>query len=141
MAEPLSLPDAPDPIAVASTRPVTVLVCATCRGADGSDADPRPGALLAEAARAHAGRSGVAVRSVECLGNCKRRLSAALVSADAWTYVFGDLAVENAPDLVAGARLLAVSPDGLLPWRGRPDCLKRGLVARIPPQSMIREPS
>ena len=35
--------------------------------------------------------------------------------------------------LVQGAKLLAGSADGLMPWRGRPDALKRGLIARVPP--------
>ncbi|GHC78432.1 hypothetical protein GCM10010136_30410 [Limoniibacter endophyticus] len=50
-----------------------------------------------------------------------------------WSYVFGDLRVEQAADLIAAAQLFATSPNGVLPWRGRPDSLKRGLVARIPP--------
>jgi predicted metal-binding protein len=35
--------------------------------------------------------------------------------------------------LVAGARLLAGAADGIMPWRGRPEPLKRGLIARVPP--------
>lgn len=111
---------------------VTVLVCSSCRDADGSDGRPRPGETLAE--RLHTLAAGAfPVEPVECLGNCKRRLSAALVTPDAWTYVFGDLGPDSGADLLAGASLLAASADGLLPWRGRPDALKRGLVARIPP--------
>jgi predicted metal-binding protein len=29
--------------------------------------------------------------------------------------------------------MLARAADGLLPWRGRPEPLKRGLIARLPP--------
>ena len=55
-------------------------------------------------------------------------------AAPAWTYVFGHLdPAADAEALVAGARLLAGSADGLLPWRGRPEPLKRGLIARVPP--------
>jgi predicted metal-binding protein len=79
------------------------------------------------------------VRSVECLGNCKRRLSAALIRDGAWSYVFGDLNTTSGDDLVAGAKLFATSTDGLIPWRGRPDSLKRGLIARIPPLALIKE--
>ncbi len=39
----------------------------------------------------------------------------------------------NAEALIEGARLLATAADGILPWRGRPDILKRGLIARVPP--------
>ncbi len=117
----------------------TVIVCSSCRGPDGSDARPRPGERLAEAAR-HLAGDGVEVREAECLGNCKRRLSAAVVCPGAWTYVFGDLTEANASDLVTGAILLREAADGLMPWRGRPDCLKRGLVARIPPLNIPENP-
>lgn len=117
---------------------VTILVCSSCRGPDGAEARPRPGERLAEAVREAAGNA-LPVRPVECLGNCKRRLSAALASPDAWTYVFGDLSETSAADLIDGARLLSAAADGLLPWRGRPDSLKRGLVARIPPASLFKD--
>jgi predicted metal-binding protein len=117
---------------------VTVVVCATCRDAAGTDVCPRPGALLAAAAERAAGDQ-VQVRQVECLGNCKRRLSAAILRKGCWSYVFGDLAVADGPDLVAAARLYAGSTDRLMPWRGRPDKLKRGLVARIPPLTELKE--
>jgi predicted metal-binding protein len=29
--------------------------------------------------------------------------------------------------------MMANAPDGILPWRGRPERLKRGLIARVPP--------
>ena len=50
-----------------------------------------------------------------------------------WTYVFGGLDENCAGALIEGARLLAGSSDGILPWRGRPEILKRGLIARVPP--------
>ena len=118
---------------------VTILVCSSCRDSNGSDARPRPGEMLGEATREALDDVTISVRQVECLGNCKRRLSAGFVRAGAWSYVFGDLAIENAADLVTGARLLQASDDGLMPWRGRPDCLKRGLVARIPPLNPFKE--
>jgi predicted metal-binding protein len=120
---------------------VTILVCRTCRDETGSDALPRPGQLLADATRTLAAAHDIAVAEIECLGNCKRRLSAGLLKSGAWSYVFGDLTTDSAADLVAGAKLFATSTDGLLPWRGRPDSLKRGLVARIPPLSSIGNPS
>ncbi len=62
-------------------------------------------------------------------------------TADGWSYVFGGLTPENAEDLITGARLLSTSTDGLMPWRGRPDSLKRGMVARIPPLNFVEETS
>lgn len=118
---------------------VTIIICSSCRAEDGSDARPRPGEKLADAARAVTADPSIRVETAECLGNCKRRLSAALVKDGGWSYVFGDLSLENAADLIEGARLFQSSDNGLIPWRGRPDCLKRGLISRIPPLSMLKE--
>jgi predicted metal-binding protein len=54
-----------------------------------------------------------------------------------WTYVFGGLDAANADALVAGAKLLAGAGDGILPWRGRPEILKRALIARVPPFDFV----
>ncbi|SIQ70234.1 Predicted metal-binding protein [Rhizobium sp. RU35A] len=121
------------------TRRVTVHVCDTCRsGQEAADA-PRDGALLSERTKTLAAEGGdvIEIRAVACLANCKRGLSASIQSADGWSYVFGDLTTEAAADLLTGARLLATSPDGLMPWKGRPDTLKRGMIARIPPLRSI----
>ena len=125
-----------------STQPsdptdVTIVVCSSCRGPDASDARPRPGEKLGRAAMAANDQPGVTVELIECLGNCRRRLSAAFVKAGAWSYVFGDLDIDNAGDLIEGARLLRDSDNELMPWRGRPQCLKTGLVARIPPLNLL----
>jgi predicted metal-binding protein len=115
----------------------TVLVCITCRAStDPADA-PRKGLALANATTQALGEArDVDVLAVRCLANCNRGLSAAIRREGTWTYVFGDLQAErDGPTLIAGARLLAESTDGLMPWRGRPDPLKRGLVARMPPLS------
>ena len=115
---------------------VVIHVCETCRsGQEAADA-PRDGAVLAERAKALAAE-GIEIRSVTCLANCKRALSASIQNADGWSYVFGDLGTDAADDLVEGARLLAGSTDGLMPWKGRPDALKRGMIARIPPLNPI----
>jgi predicted metal-binding protein len=111
----------------------TVYVCVTCRPPGQVDSELRPGAVLAAAVERAAAGSEVAVRRMRCLGNCSRGPSAALRCNGSWTYVFGDLDQANAGALVEGARLLARAADGILPWRGRPEPLKRGLIARVPP--------
>ena len=118
---------------------ITVIVCASCRDETGSDAHPRAGELLAQDTRRAASDENLRIRTVECLGNCKRRLSAAILRDGCWSYVFGDLTAASGADLVTGAKLFATSTDGLIPWRGRPDSLKRGLVARIPPLDMLKD--
>jgi predicted metal-binding protein len=120
---------------------VVVFVCRNCRSEDDPNADPRPGSLLSTVAIEKAGQAGIQVRSVNCLANCKRGLSASIRSADGWSYIFGGLTLEDADDLITGAQLLADAQDGLMPWRGRPDSLKRGMIARIPPFDFTEEKS
>jgi predicted metal-binding protein len=112
-----------------------IYVCTTCRqqGKQEPDGEPRPGALLAAATEQAAVGTEVIVRRLRCLANCSRGPSAAMRANGSWTYLFGGLDVANADALVEGARLLAGAADGILPWRGRPDILKRGLIARVPP--------
>jgi predicted metal-binding protein len=120
-------------VAEASTGAATIYVCITCRGAGAADGDPRPGAILADATAKVAAGTDVIVRRVKCLANCTRGPSAALRCNGSWTYIFGALDVDGASALVDGACLLAGAADGIMPWRGRPEALKRGLIARVPP--------
>jgi predicted metal-binding protein len=119
--------------ATAAAKAVTVYVCITCRGPSGADISPRPGALLAAATTKAAEGTGVTVRRLECLANCTRGPSAAIRCDGSWTYVFGGLDVAGGEALIEGAYLLAQAADGIMPWRGRPEPLKRGLIARVPP--------
>src|SRR5690242_6382049 len=117
------------------SRQATVLVCTTC-GLAGAPAGAVPaGLVLARSAAAYLGGArDVRVEGVRCLANCSRGPSAAIRCDGAWTYVFGPLdESRDGPALVEGARLLGTAPDGLLPWRGRPEALRRATIARLPP--------
>jgi predicted metal-binding protein len=122
---------------MSKTSSPLIYVCVTCRRAGEPDAEPRPGALLAEATENAAAGTDVKVRRLSCLANCTRGPSAAMRCNGSWTYVFGGLDVGNADALVAGAQLLAGASDGILPWRGRPEILKRALIARVPPFDFV----
>jgi predicted metal-binding protein len=125
--------------AVEAPAAVTIYVCITCKQPGDADG-ATPGLALARATAAAADGTGVAVKRVRCLANCNRGLSAAMRCDDSWTYVFGGLdQARDAQSLVEGARLLARAADGLLPWRGRPEILKRGLIARVPPTDFEEE--
>jgi predicted metal-binding protein len=130
MTTPIMSSDTTD--AAATTAPI-VYVCITCKRAGEPESEPRPGAILAAATARAAAGTGVDVRQVRCLANCTRGPSAAMRCNGSWTYVFGGLDVTCAAALVEGARQLARAVDGILPWRGRPEPLKRGLIARVPP--------
>jgi predicted metal-binding protein len=118
-----------------------IYVCITCRRAGETDAEPRPGALLADATEQAAAGTEVEVRRLRCLANCTRGPSVAMRCNGSWTYVFGGLDADDAEALVAGAKLLAAASDGILPWRDRPEVLKRTLIARVPPFDFVeRDP-
>jgi predicted metal-binding protein len=120
---------------------ITIYVCTTCRAGRPLDLVPVPGAVLATATARAAEGTGITVRPIRCLANCNRGLSAAVRRDGAWTYVFGGLdPATGAGALIEGARLFANAPDGLMPWRGRPEALKRGLVARTPPFDFSGDP-
>jgi predicted metal-binding protein len=127
---------------VEAATSMTIYVCITCKRAGDPEEGVRPGLLLARETARAAQNTGVTVRQVKCLANCNRSLSAAIRRDGAWTYVFGGLAeARDAEALIEGARLFAQASDGLMPWRGRPEILKRGLIARVPPIDFIEEES
>jgi predicted metal-binding protein len=122
--------------ATAHASPV-IYICVTCREAAEADREPRPGAVLAAATERAAAGTEIEVRRLRCLANCSRGPSAALRANGSWTYLFGGLDATCGEALVIAARMLACSPDGILPWRGRPERLKRGLIARVPPIDFV----
>ena len=119
--------------------PMTLYVCVTCRDADHSPDAPSAGARLFEAIQTAASSAGagdgiVTIVPVECLSVCKRVCAVGFAAPGKWTYVYGGLPSDTAaPTVLAGARLYAQAPDGLIPWKQRPDALKKGVVARVPP--------
>jgi len=117
----------------APTAAPVIYVCITCKLGGEPDSEPRPGAILAAATADAATGTEVEVRQLRCLANCTHGPSAAMRCNGSWTYVFGGLDAACAGALIEGARMLARAGDGILPWRGRPEPLKRGLIARVPP--------
>ena len=113
---------------------VKIYVCTTCRNEMGSAEKPVPGERLLEAT-SHIAKEqdqDIDVVGVECLANCKRRLSAAIAKENTWSYIFGELSIENAQDLVKAAQLFKNSETDVMPWQGRPEILKRNMIARFP---------
>jgi predicted metal-binding protein len=106
-----------------------LVICTTC--ADGQ------GQALLEAVEneALARDWPLPIRGQACMAACSRSCTAALQGAGKHSYLFGQLA----PDAASVAALLDVAAqhaepgDGLLAWSRRPERLKSGLVARLPP--------
>ena len=131
------LPNAlPLPPTLPLPSPMVLYVCTTCRDADHvvGQTSPCAGSRLLAALQAEGAHPAITIEPVECLSVCKRICAASFAAPGKWTYVYGDLPAGSAAAiLLEGARLYAESPDGLIPWKLRPDALKKGVVARIPP--------
>jgi predicted metal-binding protein len=122
--------------------PVTIYVCSTCRAPDDDPDGPRAGTRLAAELRRKVRRgalTGVAVVPVECLSVCRRPVTVGFAAPGKWTYVYGDFPAQSADAILAAAAQYAAADDGLIPWRERPDALKRGVVARLPPSTALPE--
>ena len=112
-----------------STAGSRLTICTTC--ADGQ------GQALLEAVEneALARDCTLPIRGQACMAACQRSCTAALQGAGKHSYLFGQLA----PDAASVDALLAVAAqhaepgDGLLAWERRPERLKGGLIARLPP--------
>ncbi len=108
----------------------TLLVCITCK----SEAGPLGPGLFEALGECLGSEPGIALKAVECLSVCKRPCTVALAAPGKWTYVVGDLDRDlHLEDIVVGARRYTVSPDGIVPWRERPLCFRKGVVSRTPP--------
>lgn len=130
------------PLAGPLTGPFTELVvCTTCRPAGAPRDEPAAGERLLRqvVALATTVPMPVRVRGVACLSGCSRACTIALQAPGKHSYLFGDLGGDASADpdtaaqVLACARQHAESPDGLLAWSARPERLRRGILARLPP--------
>ena len=119
---------------------VTLHVCITCKaGQTVPEGQSAPGKRLHEAITAIGAPDGVNVVPVECLSACNNGCSVALSGPGRWSYVYGRMSEANAQDIVAGAAAYAATPDGLVPWRARPEIFRKQSLARIPPMLSLPE--
>ena len=100
---------------------------------------PRAGLALLQAVQLMPAVAGVRVTGVACLSGCKRGCVAALMAPGKVGYLFGDLSpdADGAADLVAAAQAHASRPDGFLPRVDRPERLRAGILARLPPLEWV----
>ncbi|MCY4591854.1 MAG: DUF1636 family protein [Alphaproteobacteria bacterium] len=122
----------------------TLSICLRCRDAredSNSGLELRGGRRLAQAV-AHAfpdstaARRGIRLRGVNCKSNCKRSCAIAFSAPGRLTCLFGDLdPTLHAGDVlcVAAAYAEAEAEAGYLPRPARPEVLRAGILARIPP--------
>lgn len=122
-----------------STALQTIHICVTCQR-PGGDQPPglRAGQQLFQAVAQRAAETGAAlhVAPVECMANCKRSCTLAFAAPRKWTYILGEIdpTIPGMTDAVlACAALQAESPDGTISYFKRPEQLRKGTIARVPP--------
>lgn len=65
---------------------------------------------------------------------CKRPGTVAVTAPDRYTFIFGDLVGDAGASAIASfVASFAKANLGPVPWRERPQIIRRGLLARIPP--------
>ena len=119
-----------------------LLVCVKCRrGQDIPQDDRRPGRKFYDGITALPRPEGLRITPVECLQNCDLGCTVALRGGgEKWTYVFAYVDEEAHPEMILdGAAQYHATPDGVIPWRQRPEHFKRNCVARIPPATPVAE--
>ncbi len=120
-------------------EPTVLRVCVTCRRDPTHEVaeSERDGARFLRQIEAEAdalAEAGIAVEEVRCLSGCKRACTAVMAAPGKWTYVLCDLDPEtDGPALLDYTRRFHGSDNGQVPWRERPESLRRKTLARIPP--------
>lgn len=78
------------------------------------------------------------LQEVECMSACSHSCAISFVAPGKYTYLFGDLPVqESAAAVLDCAKLYFANPQGYLAWADRPKPLKKGILARIPPLPQV----
>jgi len=128
-----------------------LLVCTTCASIwqDGKRTGVSGGEILLEKIRqveqenlSNNSHDLFSIEAVQCMSVCSHACAIALTAPNKYTYVFGDLPVDQTNltatvnSIFQCADLYAEKKDGLLGWSERPPVLQKGLIARIPPISV-----
>jgi predicted metal-binding protein len=123
-----------------SKKQHTLFVCTTCASVwqDGKRVGESGGQQLLQQLQALAQtwelQHKFSIQGVECMSACNHACAIALRGEEKLTYLFGNLAVDDSPSAILQcATQYYVNPDGLLPWSERPEPLKTGILAKIPP--------
>jgi predicted metal-binding protein len=81
------------------------------------------------------------IQPVGCMSACSRSCAISFAAAGKHTYLFGDLtpADPSIPlqNILDCAEKYYQHPTGVLPWSERPAPLKQGILAKIPPLTLL----
>jgi len=118
-----------------------LIICTTCRPPGTARDIPAAGEALLEAVQVATWdldveqQARIRVRGLACMSGCSRACTVTLQAPGKYTYYFGDLLADGvtAAQVLACAQLHAYSTDGNLLRKDRPERLRSGILARLPP--------
>lgn len=130
-----------------ATVPMALLVCTTCASTwqNGQRVGISGGEQLLDRLQsrlADGANGAIALTPTQCMSACSHACVVAFAAAGKHSYLFGDLPHDPArldqtvEAIAACANLYLDRPDGLLAWGERPEPLKSGVLARIPPTTV-----
>ncbi len=119
----------------------TLFVCTTCASTwengqrVGTSGGERFLKILREKYQDWALNEEFSLQPVACMSACSRPCVVTFAAAGKHSFVFGELEpdTDTADAVLACAAQYRDKPDGLLAWKERPEKLKSGVIARIPP--------
>ncbi|WP_347278361.1 DUF1636 domain-containing protein [Limnothrix sp. FACHB-1088] len=130
-----------------ATVPMALLVCTTCASTwqNGKRVGISGGEQLLDRLQsrfADEAHGAIALTPTQCMSACSHACVVAFAAPGKHSYLFGDLPHDPAhldqtvEAIAACADLYVNRPDGLLAWGERPEPLKNGVLARIPPTTV-----
>ncbi|MEQ1789156.1 MAG: DUF1636 domain-containing protein [Rickettsiales bacterium] len=112
-------------------NPVDLQVCVTCLGEN----KEKLGAEFYAALEKQINSAEINLQPVECFAVCKRVCTVTVSQPEKWLYMIGDLDVKkDIPALLEYVRVYDASPNGRPPISQRPEVVKNGTIARLPPK-------
>jgi predicted metal-binding protein len=124
-----------------------LFVCTTCgsKWQDGQRVGVSQGELLLQELQAlHEDWDLAAkfpIQAVGCMSACSRSCAISFAGAGKHTYLFGDVATQDPSiplsNILDCAEKYYQHPTGDLPWKERPAPLKQGILAKIPPLTIL----
>jgi len=78
-------------------------------------------------------QSEFVIQEVDCLSACKRPCAVAFTAPNKTTLMFGDLPPLQSAAVIRLGEQYYSSNNGIVPRQERPEILKKGILAQIPP--------
>ena len=69
---------------------------------------------------------------VRCMGACSRSCVAAFAAPNKLTFILSELSAAESPELLQFSGQYVVCPDGKVPYKERPEAVKKGIHAVLP---------